>query len=169
MSNTDPAPAAAELSATVANAASAFAGIPEPAASRVPGKDKWSPKQVLGHLIDSAANNHQRFVRARWQDDLMFHGYDQDDWVAAGDYAKASWTELVTLWAALNRQLARVVATLPAAVRTRVHTRHNLHELAWQTVAVGAPVTLDWFLADYVGHLRHHLRQIDALLGTRTG
>ena len=55
--------------------------------SREPGK--WSPREIIGHLIDSASNNHQRFVRALFQDDLVFPGYDQDAWVAAQAYRDA--------------------------------------------------------------------------------
>jgi hypothetical protein len=162
-------PVVADLLATVARVERAFAAIPPASAAAVPAPGKWSPAQILGHLIDSASNNHQRFVRCRSQQDLVFAGYQQDEWVAAGDYANAPWPELVSLWASFNRQLGRTIATIPAAVRQRVHTRHNLDELAWQTVAPGQPVTLDWFIADYVGHLRHHLRQIDELVGTSTG
>ena len=44
-------------------------------------QDKWSPREIVGHLIDSAANNHQRFVRAQFTDDLVFSGYQQAEWV----------------------------------------------------------------------------------------
>ena len=69
------------------------------------------------------------------------------------------------LWREYNRHLARVMAAVPPEVRGREHRRHNLHEIAWQVVPAGEPATLDYFMADYVGHLRHHLRQIGALLG----
>jgi len=160
-------PAAAELLAIVPRAVAAFTGIAQDRAARAPAAGKWSALEVLGHLIDSAAHNHRRFVCARWQDDLVFAGYDQEAWVQVQAYAAAPWPELVALWAAANRHLARVMAAVPDAVRTRVHARHNLHQVAWQPVRADAPVTLDWFFADYVGHLRHHLQQIDALLGTR--
>ena len=125
---------------------------------RAPGK--WSPRELLGHLIDSASNNHQRFVRARWQDDLVFPTYAQDDWVAAQRYADAPWRELVTLWAAYNRHLARVMDAAPAAVRERAHARHNLDQLGWRAHPADEPGTLDWLMDDYVDHLEHHLRQL---------
>ena len=71
-----------DLKATVTAAAASLAALPEDAASVRPSPGKWSPKEIIGHLIDSAANNHQRFVRAQLQDDLVFAGYAQDDWVA---------------------------------------------------------------------------------------
>ena len=66
-------------------------------------------------------------------------------------------------WAAYNDHLARVMRAIPDAVRLREHTRHNLDRLAWQPVPAGQPMTLDYFMRDYVGHLQHHLRQIDAM------
>ena len=100
--------------------------------SKSRGAGKWSRKEILGHLIDSAANNHTRFVRAAGQDDLIFPGYAQDDWVRAQNYAAAPWNEVVTLWHSYNRHIARVMAAVPAAVRYRKHDRHNLAQLAWQ-------------------------------------
>jgi len=125
-----------------------------------PGPGKWSPREVIGHLIDSASNNHQRFVRAQFQGDLIFPGYEQDAWVSAQQYQDAPWHDLVTLWQTFNLHLARVIAAVPRDIRSRVQTRHNLDTLAFQKVASGAPVTLEYFMADYVDHLRHHLRQI---------
>ena len=130
------------------------------ASARRPAPGKWSPREIIGHLIDSASNNHQRFVRALWQDDLMFSGYAQADWVAAQEYQKAPWPELVSLWGHFNRHLVRVMTAVPHEIRTRRHHRHNLHEMAWQPVPRDEPATLDYFMRDYVGHLEHHVRQI---------
>src|ERR1700678_4813327 len=73
----------------------------------------WSRKQVLGHLIDSASNNHQRFVRAMLQPSLDFPGYDQDGNVRVQAIHEADWSLLVSLWAAYNRYLAHLIAHLP--------------------------------------------------------
>jgi len=164
-----PSDVSAGLLATVDDAAAKLASVPDSVAARVPAPGSWSALQVLGHLIDSAANNHRRFVSARSQDDLVFDGYDQDRWVEAQDYEHARWSELLVLWSAYNRHLARVMAATPRDVQLREHRRHNLHDLAWQPVVEGAPVTLQWFFADYLGHLRHHLRQIGDLVGRRVG
>ncbi len=121
---------------------------------------KWSPRQIIGHLIDSASNNHQRFVRAAWQDDLVFPGYAQDDWVALQCYQDTPWEDLLTLWASFNRHIARVMTSVPEEVRMRPRVRHNLDDLASRPVPRTEPATLDYFMADYVWHLEHHLRQI---------
>ena len=138
--------------------------ISDEGSARRPAPGKWSPREIVGHLVDSASNNHQRFIRAQWQDDLVFQGYDQGSWVATQRYQDAPWRELVTLWAHFNRHLARVMAAVPADIRLRQHHRHNLHQLAWTPVPEAEPATLDYFMRDYVGHLEHHLRQI---LGAR--
>jgi len=130
------------------------------ATRRRPGPTKWSPREIIGHLIDSASNNHQRFVRAQFQDDLVFPGYAQDAWVSAQKYQEAPWNELLTLWRSFNLHLARVMEAIPADQRLRQRERHNLDELAWIPVPRDRPTTLDYFMADYVAHLKHHLAQI---------
>jgi hypothetical protein len=155
-----------DLRSTIERDGAAFRQADPIVAARRPPEGGWSPKEVIGHLIDSASNNHQRFMRARWQDDLVFAGYAQDLWVDAQDYQAAPWEELVTLWQGYNRHIARVMATTPAAALTRQHTRHNLHEIAWRLVPATMPATLEYFMRDYVNHLRHHVRQIHERLGT---
>jgi len=152
-----------ELTSVVDDAARWLSTIPEPESGRRPADDKWSAKEIIGHLVDSASNNHQRFVRARWADDLVFPTYDQDGWVSAQQYQQAPWAELVSLWRTFNLQIARVMAAVPQEVRLREHTRHNLDRVAWRTLPAHTPATLDYFMRDYVGHLRHHLAQIEAM------
>jgi hypothetical protein len=125
-----------------------------------PAPGKWCPREVIGHLIDSASNNHQRFVRAQFKEDLVFPGYEQDAWVSVQQYRDAPWDELIALWANFNLHIARVMQAAPKDERIRLRARHNLDELAWQPVPRDEPATLDYFMADYVGHLEHHLRQI---------
>lgn len=111
----------------------------------------WSRKQVIGHLIDSASNNHQRFVRAALQNGLDFPGYDQDGNVRVQAVQEADWLLLVSLWAAYNRYLAHVIAQLPASKLETVCR-----------IGSGEPVTLRFLATDYLTHLVHHLSQIGA-------
>lgn len=134
--------------------------IPEAQSGQSPARGKWSAKEVIGHLIDSAGNNHQRFVRAQFADDLVFPGYEQESWVQVQRYNSEPWLELVQLWRLFNLHLAHVMAGVPEDSRTKLRLRHNLNELAWQTVAETEPVTLEYFMRDYILHLQHHLRQI---------
>ena len=152
-----------DLIATVNGATKHLRPVRDPDAARRPAPGKWSAKEIIGHLIDSASNNHQRIVRAAWQNDLIFAGYAQDAWVSLQGYQVAPWSQLIDLWASYNLHLSRVMLAVPEVVRLRSHARHNLHELAWQPIPQDQPATLDYLMGDYVGHLHHHLRQIEAL------
>jgi hypothetical protein len=114
-------------------------------------KGGLSRKQVLGHLIDSASNNHQRFVRASLQGSLEFPGYDQDGCVRVQAVQSAPWPLLVTLWRNYNLYLAHVIANLPVA---KLETQCRIGD--------GEPVTLGFLAEDYLTHLLHHLGQIGA-------
>jgi len=132
------------------------------ASLRSPAPGKWCPRELVGHLVDSASNNHQRFVRAPFQEDLVFPAYDQDAWVRAGRYREAPWEELVELFRLLNLQIARVLEGTSPELAARPRARHNLDQIAWRTVPASQPATLAEFAADYVGHLRHHLAALGA-------
>jgi hypothetical protein len=134
--------------------------LDEVATSAQPAPGKWSPREIIGHLIDSASNNHQRFVRLSGRDDLVVDGYEQDAWVAAQRYRESPWTELVVLWLTYNRHLARVMAATPLSDRARSRVVHNLDQRAFHQVSRDRPVTLDDFMSDYVDHLEHHLTQV---------
>ena len=124
------------------------------------GAGKWSARQIIGHLIDSAANNHQRFVLAQLKDDLLFPGYQQEDWVRVQRYDEAAWPLLVQLWESYNLHLLHVMAHTPPAKLQTPCTQHTLDRIASQTVKVSEPITLEYLMRDYIGHLQHHLRQI---------
>ena len=122
-----------QLKEMVLAAYGALIDIPEAQAKIHPSPEKWSPKQVVGHLIDSAANNHQRFVRAQFQDNLVFQGYQQDEWVAIQVYQQRPWLDLLDLWKGLNLHLAFIVDQIPEPMLTKEHFEHNLHQIAYQT------------------------------------
>jgi hypothetical protein len=149
-----------ELREAVEKATPLLLAISNNASAQGLGPGKWSPREIVGHLIDSAANNHRRFVLGQFQNDLIFPGYAQEDWVKAQRYNEAPWEELVTLWRSYNLQLSRVMEATPEEVRLKERRRHNLHEIAWQSVAEEDATTLDYLMEDYVGHLKNHLKQI---------
>jgi uncharacterized glyoxalase superfamily protein PhnB len=134
-------------------------GIPPEITTKRPAPGKWSPKEILGHLIDSASNNHRRFVEAQLREDLTFTGYDQNGWVGAQPYQQSPWAELVALWRSFNLHLGRLMESVPESTRTLPRARHNLAEIGWD-VSPDQPTTLDFVMSDYVRHLEHHLRQI---------
>ena len=124
------------------------------------GVDSWTPKEIVGHLIDSASNNHGRFVRAQFTDDLVFSGYEQEEWVSAQRYNEESWPQLVELWKHYNLHLLHVMAAAPEEKLRQPRTRHTLDRIAWQMVDAAQPATLEYLMLDYIGHLKNHLRQI---------
>lgn len=145
-----------DLEAVVSTAAPGLRALGEDRAALKPDAATWSIKEVLGHLIDSAANNHQRFVRAQQGGELVLPGYAQDHWVSAQAYQERSWVEIVQLWEAYNRHLAHVIRAIPAAA-LRVTCR----------IGDNAPATLAFIVEDYLTHMRHHLQQIEALKAER--
>ena len=148
---------------TIEEAALRLRAVPAERAARLIDGG-WTAQQILGHLIDSAANNHQRFVRAQFTDHLDFPGYEQEQWVLAQRYETEAWSRLVDLWLAYNRHLAHVVAAIAPEDLSRPRTRHSLDRIAWQTVPAHQPARLEYLIRDYLGHLKDHLRQLYAAL-----
>ncbi len=142
-----------ELLAAIDTALPILTSMSEPDSARPLAPGKWSAKQVIGHLIDSAANNHQRFVRAQ-DGALVMPGYAQDAWVGRQDYQARGWLDLVGLWHAYNRHLAHVIARIPA-------DRQNVS----CTIGDDPPETLGFIAQNYVAHLHHHLAQVHASKG----
>ena len=153
-------PVAADLQETIDRVLLQLQRLSEEDSIKKPAPGRWSPKEIIGHLIDSASNNHQRFVRAQFQDDLVFSGYEQNDWVAIQRYQYASWSSLLALWHSFNTHLVHVIDVAAEEEKNRTRTRHNLDQLAWQAIPADHPTTLAYFMDDYVGHLKHHLGQI---------
>jgi hypothetical protein len=139
----------AALRAVVTEAAERLLAMPEAESVARPAPAKWSKKEELGHLIDSAANNHQRFVRAQQAEELALPGYEQEFWVGAQGYADAPWRELVALWRGYNLHLARVIERIPAGCAERR-----------LVIGGGQPATLEFVVEDYLRHLKHHLGRL---------
>ena len=145
---------------TVNSAAERLRSIHEAQAAQPRTEDHWSSKQIIGHLIDSATNNHARFVLGQLKDDLVFPGYDQDGWVRTNHYQDAPWSQLVELWRTFNLHLHHVMSHADQAQLNTPCTLHTLQEIAFKTVPRSEPVTLEYLMKDYVDHLKHHLSQI---------
>jgi hypothetical protein len=123
--------------------------IDDSTASVRPAPGKWSRKEILGHLIDSAANNHQRFVRLQITQRIDLPGYQQDDWVRLQHYQDERWSDIVSLWEAYNKHLAMIIRNVDASALPNV----------WHTPS-GQEVDLEFIIRDYLAHMRHHLEQI---------
>lgn len=111
----------------------------------------WTRKQIVGHLLDSAANNRQRFVRAATASSYIGPAYDQDAWVAMHGYTQKDWATLLRWWETEHEILASAVDGIPED-----------HLETPCTVGEGAPVTLRFLVEDYIEHQKWHLAQITA-------
>jgi DinB family protein len=139
-----------ELRSAVVEAGPRLRALEEARAGAPRDEGKWTRKEILGHLVDSAANNHQRFVRAPLAGgELVFPGYAQDEWVSRQGYRERPWLEIVELWEQLNRHLAHAIERIPEDARQ-----------AACRIGTSPPATLEWWVRDYLRHLRHHLAQI---------
>jgi len=110
--------------------------------------EKWSKKEILGHLIDSAANNHQRFVRAQYGDKTPI-SYNGDKWVSIEKHHDAPVGNLIGLWAFYNLHLAHIISNIP---KEKYNGLFHADEKEAKT--------LEWLVQDYVHHLTHPLKQI---------
>ena len=145
---------------TIEAASAQLLEISESRSEQPRAEEHWSSKQILGHLIDSAANNHARFVLGQLKNDLVFPGYDQEGWVRTNHYQNAPWSQLVTLWRSYNLHLHYVMAHADKEKMSTPCTLHTLEEIAFKSVPQSEPVTLEYLMQDYVVHLKHHLNQI---------
>jgi len=108
---------------------------------------KWSKKEILGHLLDSATNNHHRFVRAQIEDNPSI-SYDQEMWNKVNRYQELDINHIINFWVAYNNHLLFILESMSSEAAEKV---------CW----VGADsFTLKEFAIDYVRHLEHHLKQI---------
>ncbi len=140
---------AEELRAIVAGVGQRLRALDDPKISIRPRKDKWARKEVLGHLIDSACNNQQKFVRMMQQPHLDFPGYRQDDWVDLQNWAAANWNDLILLWESYNRHIAYLIENVDEKFLDNT-----------VTIEGAGPFTLEFIMPDYVEHLKHHVKQI---------
>ena len=148
---------AAALDAAVDSAIRSLARVDDES-SQVPFRPGgWCARETLGHLIDSACNNHRRFVIGQPPGVARFDGYTQDEWVARQGYREESWSRIVALWTAYNRHLA--------------HVMRGTSDEAAAGAAIApdgsGPITVGFLMDDYVRHLRHHVGQVQAFVEKR--
>lgn len=126
---------------------SILAEIGEEKMSLKPLPNKWSKKEIIGHLIDSATNNHQRFVRGQFET-LPEIRYEQDKWNEYGFYQQIDSKQIISFWTIYNKQLIEIIKRIPTEnLKRQIKVGENL-------------LTLDFLIADYVEHLEHHLKQV---------
>jgi hypothetical protein len=141
----------AELSEIVNDFSLKIKAIPEDEFSKKLQANKWSRKEVLGHLIDSAQNNLRRFICGQYENIPPKIVYEQDFWVNSNDYQSAPARDIVTLWKLSNERIVAVLMNMPSDTYSKkCDTEKNFEALH----------SLEWLAKDYIRHLKHHLNQI---------
>lgn len=147
---------ASDIETVTEKARKKFQSLSEDVVHKRPTPIDWSAKEVIGHLIDSASNNHQRFVRLQITDGLIFpeYGHDNEAWVKIQKYQETSWDDLLDLWQGLNHHIARII--------------RNVNETCIDHIWVmdeDKYITLGELMVDYLRHIKDHIVQIEACVG----
>ena len=148
-----------ELTSIINSFYTKYKDLDENIASPQPTDREWSPKEIIGHLIDSASNNHQRFIRLQLIDELIFPDYFPDNkrWVEIAHYTEMDFADLLLLWKHYNLLIARIIRTVDP------ETLDN----CW--LLDGNKITLDFLIRDYLAHLQNHLQQFHDTVGHVNG
>ncbi|MFZ1809346.1 MAG: DinB family protein [Cyclobacteriaceae bacterium] len=140
-----------ELNAIVAEFTEKMAAFSEAELAEKPLPNKWSKKEVIGHLIDSGQNNLRRFIVAQHETTPPKIVYDQDFWVKANNYQKMTGKDVIELWRLTNNQISSILITMDSDKYVKTcNTSKEVEQLR----------SLEWLAADYVKHLKHHLNQV---------
>ena len=127
-----------------------FLEIEDASVNHKPGPEKWSKKEILGHLVDSAINNLQRLIRVQYEPGVKIV-YDQDQWVKIQNYQHMTIKSVVELWFLMNQQFIHIVKSFPFdKINLKIDTGKDKVELH----------TAEFLIGDYLVHMEHHLKQI---------
>jgi hypothetical protein len=122
--------------------------IPDKEFTDKPAPGKWSKKEILGHLIDSATNNHQRFIRSQFENEPVIF-YDQEKWNLFSHYNRLEKDHVIAFWTMYNKHLLEIIKRIPEHNFGMTSISHDNQK-----------VTLEFLVTDYVVHMEHHLKQI---------
>lgn len=136
---------------------SVLLNLPEYVITQPRNRQNRTVKMILGHLVDSASNNHQRMVRLQYCKDLLFfpdYRQDNDLWIALQDYQHADWHGLVMLWKFFNLHIIQVIRAV------------DMSKLdSYWCDFEGTKVTLEEMIEGYLEHLHLHINEIHELMG----
>jgi len=138
-------PIASELFSTITEYSSRLKTLREDESSQKPLPGKWSKKELIGHLIDSAQNNIRRFIVAQYESNPVII-YQQDEWVRINNYQLYPLEDLIQLWYLLNKQICVILNNTSKDNLQRSCQTESLH-------------IIEWLAKDYIKHMKHHLHQ----------
>jgi hypothetical protein len=144
----DPKALSTQLSQTVHAAHTWLSALTAEDAATPLAEDKWAPKQIIGHLTDSAVNNLARIVRAQIGPERL-SGYEADAWVDLQHYVERDWKQVLGLWFALNEHITWAIGHIPQ------------HDLNNHVSVAGTVVSLGFIIEDYIAHMRHHFSTLE--------
>ncbi|MEO6803885.1 MAG: DinB family protein [Granulicella sp.] len=152
----DPVELGIRLAEVVAGVMPWLEGVSGARAGMTPAEGKWSAKEVIGHLIDSAVNNLERIVRLDIvldvEPEVRAQPYEQDEWVRAQHYAEKEWVEVLELWRVLNAHIAWTMRQVAREHLGRICVFPDTH------------VTMGFLMEDYIAHMEYHLKALKAVL-----
>ena len=148
---------AAEIEMVIASWRPKLRGLDSDTVHARPAPERWSISEVIGHLVDSACNNHQRFVRAQRCTELVFPKYEQNEWVTAANYRTCNWESLIDLWYHYNRLIANMIRNIPESQLSTPCT-----------ITPYETCTLEFLVTEYLKHLHHHFRILDDRIANKT-
>ena len=124
--------------------------------SRKPAEGKWSKKEILGHLCDSAVNNLVRFINAPISaKPYIVTGYDQDEWVKMNDYYNLNINDIAEMFAIFNNRIIEVISNIP---EEKLKTVCIIGDAGFRENS--GTESLQWLIEDYIEHMEYHIKQI---------
>jgi len=144
-----------ELNSIVDDFFNKYKGLDNKITSTRLGVDKWTLKEIVGHLIDSASNNHQRFVRLQIVDELIFPGYGKDNskWLEIEKYNELNFSDIILLWKQYNILIANIVKGADEGKLENYWIKSD-----------GDKITLKDLMIDYVRHIKEHVKHFEETL-----
>jgi len=149
-----------KLQTVIANSSVLLYAVDSDQSQIKPRPDKWSLREILGHLVDSCFHNHRRAISFLNQEHLVFDGYNQDLQVELHHYQKRDFNSIVDLWILVNMHFAELLHSIPEESLKKENSVHNFDRIAFKTVPQEQPASMFYFLADYIAHIEHHVSQI---------
>ena len=144
-----------ELNSIINDFYSRYKDLDNETASKRPGADKWTLKEIVGHLIDSASNNQQRFVRLQIVDELVFPGYGKDNskWLEIEKYNELNFSDIILLWKQYNVLIGNIIKEVDESKLGNYWSKSD-----------GDKITLKDLMIDYVRHLKDHIKHFEETL-----